>query len=820
MFVLKFGGSSVSSAERIDNVINIVRSYKDSGKKVTLVVSALGGITDLLVKMGTLASQGDISYQDSYNEYVQRHTDTIKTLFKSTTQNNILKQLNENHQTLKDILHGVFLVMEASSRTMDYILSFGERNSAIIISSALVYNKIDAEYLDARQVIKTNKDFGKAKVDYDLSFQRIREFYKYRDTCIVVVTGFISSAKGGLTTTLGRGGSDYTASIIGVALNAAQIEIWTDVDGVLTADPRKVKKVFTIPYMTYAEAAEISNFGAKVIYPPTIQPAAEKKIPIYIKNSFNPDHKGTLIGHEKDPNDKPVKGISSLNQISLITLQGSGMFGVPGIAARLFRCLASANINIILISQGSSEHSISFAIQPSYISQAQELIQKEFENEQVQGLIEPLIVENQKSVIAIIGENMKFTPGIAGKMLTTLGKNGINADAIAQGSSELNISVVIKSEDESKALNALHQSFFLSENKTINIFMIGLGLIGKTLLKQIHQQSTFLFSKRNLDIKITGISNTTKMLFDEEGINIGSWQTDLDEQGTKASLPAFIKKMKSLNFPNTIFVDNTASHKVAELYESILDSNISISTPNKISTSSSYTDYTNLHKLAQRKNAHFRYETNVGAGLPVISSIHNLIDSGDSIISIEGVLSGSLSFIFNNFDGTEPFSAIVKKAQALGYTEPDPRIDLSGQDIQRKLIILARESGYETEASDIEIFPVLPEECTNAPDVHSFFDTLKKYDAHFEKMIKDALQKGKKLRCIASLEGGKGKIELKEVDASNPFYFLNGSDNMIVFTSERYKERPLVIQGPGAGAEVTAAGIFAEIISIASLMTK
>ncbi len=672
-------------------------------------------------------------------------------------------------------------------------------------------------FLDARHIIKTDKSFGSAKVDFHLTYDKIKEYYQEHNA-IQVVTGFIGSAKGGLTTTLGRGGSDYTAAIIAAGLEAEVIEIWTDVDGVLTADPRRVKKAFTIPTMTYAEAMEMSHFGAKVIYPPTLQPALAKKIPLYIKNTFNPNFVGTYISTQPDLQGRAVKGISSINHVALLTLQGSGLFGVPGIAARLFGALANKEINVILITQGSSEHAISFAIQPQNAKKAKQVVEEAFEYEMRMGLVEPVKMEDELSVVAIIGENMRYRPGIAGRMFQALGKNGVNAVAIAQGSSELNISVVINRPDESKALNALHEAFFLSDTKELHLFIIGVGLIGSTLLNQIRKHAAYLRRTRSLEIKVVGLANSKKMVFDDNGIDLSQWRTQLQQSNEIVNLSAFVEKMKTYNLSNTIFVDNTADGEVAKLYEGILDESISISTPNKIATSSSYAAYKHLKELATKRGVQFRYETNVGAGLPVISTLNDLIDSGDEILQIEGVLSGSLSFIFNSFMNGVSFSEIVLKARELGYTEPDPRIDLKGVDVQRKVVILARESGLAIEPEDVTIIPFLPEYCYQAKSVEDFLLVLSEADDFMEDKRFQAEKEGKVLRMVARIKDGKAIIGLDAVAITHPFYFLSGSDNMIVFTTERYKDRPLVVRGPGAGAEVTAAGVFAEIISIGSFL--
>ncbi|RME99876.1 MAG: bifunctional aspartate kinase/homoserine dehydrogenase I [Bacteroidetes bacterium] len=814
MKVLKFGGSSVAKPERIRGIVEILKKYYEAGERFTVVFSAFGGVTDLLIDMSTRAAKGDDSYSELFEAFSQRHNDAARELLEEAQLQVVLPELERNHEVLRNLLYGIFLVREASPRTMDYVLSFGERNSAFIIAHTLQGAGIQAAYLDARKIIKTDKQFGAAKVDFDTTYKKIRAYYSEHPE-VQIVTGFVASAKGGLTTTLGRGGSDYTASLIAAGLDAELIEIWTDVDGVLTADPRKVKKAFTIDNMTYAEAMEMSHFGAKVIYPPTLQPALQKRIPLYIKNTFKPDFRGTLVSDKSDPAGSPVKGISSVNEVALLTLSGSGLFGVPGIAGRLFGSLAEAGINVILITQGSSEHAISFAIQPNFATKAKRKVDETFAFEIERGIVKEVKVEQDLSVVAIIGENMRYQPGIAGRLFQALGKNGINIVAIAQGSSELNISVVLSREDEPKALNALHEAFFLSNTQELHLFIVGVGLIGSTLLDQIRDQAEFLREKRALELKVVGLANSRHMTFAPDGLDLSNWRDTLAAAEQKMDLSVFINKMKTLNLSNTIFVDNTASEAVAAHYETILDNSISISTPNKIATSSSLLQYRRLKTIAAKRGVSFRYETNVGAGLPVITTLNDLINSGDNILRIQGVLSGSMSYIFNHFDGTKPFSEIVTEARNLGYTEPDPRIDLSGRDVKRKLIILAREAGFPLEGHEVEISPLLPPALQAVSDVEAFFKLLPEYDEHFEQVRQAADKENRVLRMIASIDqDGKAQVGLEAVGPDSPFYFLSGSDNMIVFTTTRYQERPLVVRGPGAGAEVTAAGVFAEIISI------
>lgn len=814
MKVLKFGGSSVANADRIKGIIDILKPRIEKGEKLALVFSAFGGITDLLIEMSEMASQGKDKYIALYHQFKDRHNEAARALLSEQKYLDLSIALDDNHETLRDLLKGIYLVREASPRTLDYVLSFGERNANYIITMALQENGLDAAYLDARKIIKTNRDFGSAKVNFKLTNETVKNYFDTDLHSIQVVTGFIGSDKGGLTTTLGRGGSDYTAAILAGALEAEVLEIWTDVDGVLTCDPRKVKKAFTIPQLSYAEAMEMSHFGAKVIYPPTIQPALQKGIPIYIRNTFNPAFEGTLITREHDPTFKStIKGISSLGNTSLLRIQGGGLIGIPGVSARLFGALGKEKVNVILITQASSEHSICIAVSDKEAEKAIDAISEEFRKELEEQLIDSLKAESGLCVMAVIGEQMKNVPGVAGRLFEALGKNGINIKAIAQGSSELNISFVIDKSEESKALNAIHDSFFLSDTKRIHLFMIGVGLIGSTLLRQIEAQKENLEKEHGLEIMIAGLANSKKMLFSESGINISAWKKALDDSGVASDPTEFVHRMNEMNLSNSIFLDNTANAVIPALYPEILSASISIATPNKVATSSDFYLYQKLKNLAKQHNVQFLYETNVGAGLPVLSTLRNMMHSGDRIIRIEAVLSGSVSFIFNNFDGSKPFSDLVREAKELGYTEPDPREDLSGADVRRKITILAREAGYAIEPEDVVIDQILPQSCLDAPDIASFFTALEAADSHFEQMNAQAKESGKVLRFIAKLEDGKASIGIQTVDAESPFRNLGGSDNMIVFTSARYLHRPLVVRGPGAGAEVTAAGLFAEIIS-------
>lgn len=817
MKVLKFGGTSVGSVEAMRKVAEILLQNKKEKKQIAVVFSAMSGVTNLLIETGKKASVSDASYKEILQSIEQKHITTIKALIDVKVQSRVVAYIKTLTNELEDLLHGVYLLKELSPRTSDLIVSFGERFSTYIMSQFIAQSGVPCEMLDARKVIQTDDNFGYAKVNFRTTDKNIRDYFKDKKQT-QIITGFIASTEKGETTTLGRGGSDYTASIFGAALDAEIIEIWTDVDGMMTADPRKVKQAFTLPAISYVEAMEISHFGAKVIYPPTLQPAFNKKIPIAIRNTFNASFPGTIIS-EKTTNDSfPIKGVSSIENISLLTLQGSGLQGVTGVSARLFSSLARQKTNVILITQASSEYSICFAIDARETRKAKEAIEEEFANEISAKKIDKVLVKENLSIVAIVGDNMKNTPGISGKMFTALGKNNINVIAIAQGSSELNLSVVIEQVNISKALNALHESFFLSDVKTINLFVVGLGLIGNTLLKQIQKQSAHLQKDKLIKINVVGITNSKKMLFSEGGVSLANWKDKLEEKGEKANMKEFVSRIKKMNLQNSVFIDNTSSKEVVEYYEDILGSRISIVTPNKVANSGPYKHYKKLHYLAFNNGIKFLYETNVGAGLPVINTLQDLILSGDKVLKIEGVLSGTLSYIFNTYKGDKKFSDVVKEAKEKGYTEPDPRDDLNGKDVARKILILSREAGYELEFDDIKVENILPEPCVKAKTVDEFFKQLEKHNDVFAKRRNEAEKKGKVLRFIAKMENGKAGITLEAVDTSHPFYSLSGSDNMISYTTERYKDRPVVIKGPGAGAEVTAAGVFADIIRISNYL--
>jgi len=728
-----------------------------------------------------------------------------------TTQSSILAQVKIQINELEDVLHGIYLVKERTPRTLDYIMSFGERLAAYIISEAFIDKGFSVEFLDARKVIRTDNQFGYAKVDFEITNKLIRDHFKHH-TDVQIITGFVATSESGETTTLGRSGSDYTAAIFAGALQASSLEIWTDVDGMMTADPRLVKKAFTVPQMSYEEAMELSHFGAKVIFPATMQPAMAHRIPIWIKNTFNPTAKGTLISSDST-NGKLIKGISSMNNISLLNVQGSGLLGVVGVSMRLFSTLAREKINVILISQASSEHSICIAIESETALKAKAAIEKEFAHEIKDELIDEIKIQQNLSIVAVVGDGMKHHPGTSGRMFSAFGKNGVNIVAIAQGSSERNISTVIEQVNVSKALNALHDAFFLSDKKTIHVYLVGTGLIGNTLLNQVNDQFQKLSEQNHLEVKIVGVANSKKMLFDENGLALDGVVDRMKEQGETMNLENYFQKMVSFNLPSSVFVDCTSSIEVADLYEKILDENISIVTPNKKANSGPLKNYQKLKEKAQKRGVRFLYETNVGAGLPVINTLNDLLLSGDKVIRIEGVMSGTLNFIFSSYAKGNKFSDVVAEAKAKGYTEPDPRDDLSGTDVARKILILAREAGASLELDDIQIENLVPDDC-RAVVADQFLSHLKSHDQKFEKLLEEANSKNEKLRYQAVYENGKAVVKLGSVSSSHPFYSLAGSDNIILLTTERYHDRPMVIRGPGAGAEVTAAGVFADVIRI------
>jgi bifunctional aspartokinase / homoserine dehydrogenase 1 len=812
MKIVKFGGSSVGSGQSIHNVLNILQNKYTSGEKFIVVSSAMGGITNILTELAETASKGK-DFKKGLIEIEQRHFTVIKEMITVKNQNPAFTRIKIFINELEDLLQGVCSLRELSLQSKDLILSYGEKCSTFLLSQIAQQYFSDSFYVDSSTLIKTDSNFGNARVQTSITEHLLKEFYKGHSDQVLFFTGFIASNEDNRITTLGRGGSDYTAAILAAALDAEEIELWSDVDGMLTADPRVVKKAFSLSELSYTEAMELSYFGAKVIYPPAMIPAFRKKIPIVLKNTFNPSFEGTRIEDHTHKNPYPIRGISSIDEISLINITGSGMIGKIGFSGKLFSLLAREQINVILITQSSSEHSITFAIEPKDVQKAKQLFNSEFELELETNKLNPPIVEENLCVLAIVGENMKQTPGISGKLFQGLGRNGINIHAIAQGSSEYNISVIIKRKNISKALNAVHDAFFTQLTKTLHVFSVGTGNIGSTLLKQIEAQSNFLHKNNGIEVKISGIANSRKMLIDEEGIDLTQWEERING-GEISDMETFIQKIKFLNLSNCIFVDNTASPVTGTYYKELFESNVSVVTCNKIANSSSYKEYKDLKDTARRRGVDFFYETNVGAGLPIIRTLKDLMTSGDRIIKIEAILSGTISYIFNNFIGDISFYKVVKKAHELGYTEPDPREDLSGKDFMRKMMILARDAGYKIEENDIKSGAILPESCMNASSIDEFYEELKKYDYYFNKLKEKAEMENKVLRYIGKLENGKASVSLELVDASHPFYNLTGSDNIISFTTERYKFNPLVIKGPGAGAEVTAAGVFADLINV------
>lgn len=818
MRVLKFGGSSVATPERIQSVIEIVRPQLANGP-FALVFSAFGGVTDQLIQVSGWALQGDTGYLSLLRQVEERHIQAVKALVAVQKQSPVLAQVKSMLNELEDVLHGIYLVRERTERTLDFVMSFGERLSAYIISQALISGDVACEFLDARAIIRTDNQFGHARVDFMTTNKLIADHFKSHPA-LQVATGFIASSSQNETTTLGRSGSDYTAAILAGALQATSLEIWTDVDGMMTADPRKVKKAFTVPEMTYQEAMELSHFGAKVVFPATMQPAMLNQIPIWVKNTFNPSFPGTKISAAGNGKDLLIKGISSMGNVSLLSVEGTGLQGVVGVSMRLFTALARERVNVVLISQASSEHSICFAVERKDEELARWAIEKEFHHEISGHEMGSVQVECDLAIVAIVGQNMKHNPGTSGRMFQALGRSGINVFAIAQGSSELNISAVIHQQDVAKALNTLHEAFFLSDRRVVNLFLAGNGLIGRELLGMIAQEYTALAREHLLEVNVVAVANSRKMWFDENGLNPIEAATRLAERGEPMDQELFFQRLLQLNLTNSIFVDCTNSEEITENYETMLAASISIVTPNKKANSGRQEKYRKLKSTAFKRGARFLYETNVGAGLPVLNTLHDLLISGDRVIRIEAVLSGTMNYIFSSFTGSEKFSAIVRQAKEKGYTEPDPREDLNGRDVARKILILAREAGETIELSDVQVQSMVPDDCAQAASVEEFLSRLSAHDDHFEKLRATAEAVGKKLRFMAVYECGAARVELASVGSDHPFFTLQGSDNIILLTTERYHDRPMVIRGPGAGAGVTAAGVFADIIRIGNYAVR
>ena len=812
MQVLKFGGSSVANAANIQKVIAIVQKAVQK-EPVILVVSALGGVTDSLLQVGHLAATADESYKSLLRELETRHLDTVRDLLPIQQQSATLSLVKQKFNELDGVCDGVFLLGELSPRTKDRIVSYGELLSSLMISAAFQALSMDQLWIDSRQLIITNANHGNANVDFIETDKKIQNFLSAHTHQLYVTPGFISSDEQGNTTTLGRGGSDYTAAIYAAAGSASVLEIWTDVSGMMTADPRLVQNAKPINRISYQEAMELSHFGAKIIYPPTIQPVMSRNIPVWIKNTFAPDEYGTLIENESAVTDSFIRGISSINKISLLSLEGSGMVGIPGFSKRLFEALAHESVNVILITQSSSEHSICVGINEVDKDKAKKSIDHAFSYEVLNGTIEPLKIESGLSIVALVGEQMKSHPGVSGKMFGVLGRNGINVRAIAQGSSEKNISAVLSGADVKKAINVLHEEFFETTYKQLNVFIAGTGNVGGKLLGQIKKQFQYLQDNLRLQIQIIGLANSKKILIDEDGIDLGTWKEKL-QQADSGSIHDFVKRIIDKNLRNSVFVDVTANAEVAGVYGALLGKSVSVVACNKIACSSSYTSYQKLKSLAREYNAQFLFETNVGAGLPVIGTLNDLLRSGDKVNKIQAVLSGTLNFVFNNYDGTKPFAEVVKQAQDEGYTEPDPRLDLGGTDVMRKIMILAREAGQQIEMDDISNQYFLPQSCFEG-SVDDFYKEMAKQETHFKAIYDAAAKENCKLKFVASYENGKAAVGLRHIPAESDFYHLYGKDNLVLFYTDRYPEQPLVIKGAGAGADVTASGVFADIIRVA-----
>ena len=811
MKVLKFGGSSVGSVSSILSVKKIVEAVEDP---VIVVVSALGSITDKLIEVSQMAANGNPAYEKEYRDIVNRHIEMVYTVIPAGDARVVLlDQVNELLNELKNIFQGISLIKDLSPKTSATILSYGERLSSIIVANLIE----GAVWYDSRTFIKTERKHDRHILDSDLTNELVKQTFKELPK-VALVPGFISTDKdSGELTNLGRGGSDYTASIIASALNAEILEIWTDVDGFMTADPRVISNAYVINELSYVEAMELCNFGAKVIYPPTIYPACHSNIPIRVRNTFNPDAPGTIIKQSVDHvKSKAIKGISSIDDTSLITITGLGMVGVIGVNFRIFKALAQNGISVFMVSQASSENSTSIGVRNQDAELACKVLNEEFSKEIEMGEISPVCAESNLATIAIVGENMKHTPGIAGKLFGTLGRNGISVIACAQGASETNISFVVEKNSLRKSLNVIHDSFFLSEYQVLNLFICGTGTVGDSLLQQLASQQQKLMQERGLKLNVVGIANGHQALFDREGLDLSNYRALLDEKGTASSPQIIRDEVIGMNIFNSVFVDCTANADVASLYKDMLNNNVSVVAANKIAASSSYANYTELKQIARNRGVKYLFETNVGAGLPIIKTINDLLASGDKILKIEAVVSGTLNFIFNKISAEVPFSETIRMAKEQGYSEPDPRIDLSGKDVIRKLVILAREAGYVLEQEDVEKNLFVPDEFFQG-SLDDFWKNISSLDADFESRRQKLEAENKHWKFVAKLEDGKGSVSLQEVSRSHPFYGLEGSNNIVLLTTERYKEYPMMIQGYGAGASVTAAGVFADIISVANI---
>ena len=812
MYILKFGGSSVATSERIKLVAQIVQEHlkKDA---VISVFSAFGGVTNDLLLMAELAANEDLSYKQILEKNEKRHLEVVRELIPVTSQSSILSKVKNQFNRLETLYEGVYLLNELSDKTRHVVSGFGEILSSLIIAEYFKSLKLDSLFTDTRDLIVCRNSSEKVLVNYELTNSNIRDFFASNKADFYIVPGFVAKNELGVPSTLGRGGSDFTAAIIAAALDLEKVLIYTDVNGMFTANPNLVPQAYSLKDISYEEAMELSHFGAKVLYPPTLQPLLDKNIEIHIKNTFEPDEPGTLISRSSKKNFRWVTGITHIDSIKLLNIEGSGMVGIPGFSKRFFEILYQEHINVVLITQASSEHSICIAVKADEAEKAKEALDEAFEAEITFKKIKPVEIEGDVSIVALVGDRMKSHHGLSGKMFSALGNNNINIRAIAQGSSERNISAVIAKKDVTKALNTLHEQFFEVPSKELNLFITGVGNVGGKLIDQLKKQEKYLLEKLRLKVRVLALSNSRKMYFDEDGIDLDNWKNLLDK-GEKADKEEFFKRVKKYNLRNSIFVDNTASSEISEWYKDYLANSISVVTCNKIACADAYENYENLQNLAREYGASFLYETNVGAGLPVINTLQNLVASGDRIRKIQAVLSGSLNFVFNNYNGTDPFYKVVETAMKEGFTEPDPKIDLSGVDVARKILILARESGLSLELEDIERDDFLSEESLNSKNNEEFFDLLKRDEAEFQKLYKEADAQDCELKYVAQLENAHAKVGLQKVDAKHPFANLSGSDNIVLFFTDRYSEQPLIVKGAGAGADVTASGIFADIIRI------
>ncbi len=805
MKVLKFGGSSLKDEGAIKQVKAIVAS---SGTPVCVVVSAVGNTTDELQKIAHLAKRGDGSYLPLIEKLETKHI----RLYKSLTELKVSEDLRGCFSQLKRVCEGVFLLKELTSKSYDFVLGMGELASSIIVSDYFSSQNLECTRFDTRELIVTDDRFGAANVDF---LRTTRLFAKVKNTLknVNVFPGFVAATDTGENTTLGRGGSDYSASIIASSFNSKSLEIWTDVDGIMTADPRRVKRSHTLNQVSYDEALELSYFGAKVLYPQSVDPVLKAEIPVWVKNTFQPEGAGTLISNN-GADDHLIKGISSIDDITILSISGIALRNNGTFFPRLFAVFSTAEIPVVFMTHSNASLAITLGFQPAHVHTALEALKDEFNNSEEQKVIDSVIIEEGYSLLALVGSNMKDQIGVSGTMFNVLGKNGISIKAISQGSSERNISAIIPKTDLDKALNVLHESFFLSLMKRINLFIIGTGNVGKAFLGQLKQQFSFLKEHHHLNIKVIGVANSRKMAFEKDGIPLSKWEEYIS-RGEGFDKELFVQKMDDLNFRNSVFIDITASSHIASTYKEILKESISVVTPNKIAATRAYDEYLELKAVAKKYQSQFYIETNVCAGLPVLSTLNDLVRSGDQVNKVEAVLSGTLNFLFNEYDGRKSFTEIIQYAKKAGYTEPDPRLDLSGEDVMRKLLILIRESGYAAEYDALKMTSFLPLSCLNSKSLDDFYDRITNEESYFKKLYVKAAENGKRLKVVATYEDGKGSVELKEIAQEHPFFNLEGKDNIVLFYTNRYSEQPLVIKGAGAGAEVTASGIFADVLRIA-----